>query len=104
MMSPFVTAWVVGHEADAYRAKFGVDAEGMGFFAIILAGAFGAFTLFSMATANAVLAYRALPAPRTPFRKIELSLMCLPPLAVIAFIYFGMLGGPYDPPQLIQTH
>jgi hypothetical protein len=103
LLTPFIAAWVVQREAAQYRAKFGVEAEGMGFFGIVAFAALAAFVLFSASAIYAARSYRSLEKPRPVLRKIELALFLLTPVLVVLFVYFGMLGGPYDPPQQIMA-
>lgn len=101
LLTPFIAAWFVQREAARYRAMFGMEAEGMGFFAIVAFAALAAFVLFSASAIYATRSYRRLEMPRPVLRKIELILFCLAPVLVVLFVYFGMLGGPYDPPREI---
>jgi|KBSMisStandDraft_5_1062788.scaffolds.fasta_scaffold32001_2 hypothetical protein len=101
LLTPSIAAWFIQREAAQYRAKFGMEAEGMGFFAIVAFAALVAFALFSASAIYAARSYRRLEKPRPVLRKIELTLFCLTPVLVVLFVYFGMLGGPYDPPQQI---
>lgn len=103
LATPFVTAWFVQREAAQYREKFGVDAEGMGFFGIFALGALAAFVLFLVSAVCAMRSYQTLGKPRPLLRRIEVFAFCLTPVLVVLFVYFGMLGGPYDPPHQIQT-
>lgn len=101
LLTPLATAWLVQREAVRYRNHFGVEAEGMGFFAIVAGGALVSFSLFLVAAACASSSYRRLYMPRPRHRKIELALFCMAPALVVLFVYFGLLGGPYPPPQRI---
>ena len=104
ILSPLVPWWFVKDAERSYVARFGVAPEGTGFFAMIFTGAVATLVLLLLSTTCAILSFRRLASPRAVNRGIEVALLCMPPLAVFAFMLFGLLGLGYDSPSVIRSH
>lgn len=102
-LSPYVSWWVAKRARRDYEVSFGEVPEGTGLFGIFALGAMATFTLFVLSAVFAIRAYQTLDRPRAPRRKIELTLLCVPPLAVIWWVCFGLLGLPQEALPVIQT-
>jgi hypothetical protein len=104
VLSPLVPWWFVKHAERSYIARFGVSPEGTGFFAMSFMGAVATLVFLLLSTICALWSFRGLASPRAMIRNIEVTLLCLPPLAVTIFMLFGLLGLGYDLPQVIQSN
>ena len=104
VLSPLVPWWFVKDAERTYAARFGVAPEGTGLFAMIFMGAVATLVFLLLSTICAILSFRRLASPRATKRSIEVALLCLPPLAVIVFVLFGLLGLGYDSPQVMRSN
>ena len=104
VLSPLAPWWFVKDAERSHAARFGVAPEGTGLFAMLFTGAVATLVFLMLSTTCAILSFRRLASPRAMNRGIEVALLCLPPLAVIVFMLFGLLGLGYDSPQVIRSN
>lgn len=101
--APFVTGGIVARQSQAYSSTFGEAPEGIGLFASIATGTLLTLAFFVAAAGCALRSFYGLPTPRPWGRGIEAAALCIPPLAVVLFFLFGLLGMGSSPPEVIQT-
>ena len=102
VLAPFVSQlWISGAKR-FYVERDGFLPDGAGFFGMVAMGAGAIFLFFAVGLVCAIWSFRLLKSPRALGRKVELGILIAPPLIVIAFVLFGMLGIGSPPPIVIQ--
>jgi hypothetical protein len=104
VLAPFISSWWVKAAERAYVAEYGIPPEGTGLFAMVAIGVVITFAFFALGLLCAIWSFRLLVSPRTLGRKVELAIFAVPPLILVAFVLFGMLGVGSPPPIVIHTN
>jgi hypothetical protein len=103
VLAPFVfRSWVRAAER-SYVEQYGFSPDGTGLFAMVATGVVATFAFFALGLLCAVWSFRLLKSPCTLGRKVELAILTAPPLILIAFVLFGMLGVGSPPPTVIHS-
>ena len=99
---PAIGWWAVERERNAFRSIYGMDPEGVAQFGIVAIAAFATLVILAIAALYSIRAVRALEPPRPFFRLVEVTVFCLPLVAMLtwAILAIGVLQ--HDTPQVIH--